>query len=39
MERDLALKLIDILDDIKDAIETIAENTAPADSGGEGGGT
>ena len=34
MERDLALKLIDILDDIKDAIETIATNTTPADSGG-----
>ena len=39
MDRDLALQLIDLLDDIKTAIETIATNTAPADSGGEGEGT
>ena len=31
MDRDLALQLIDLLDDIKTAIETIATNTAPAD--------
>ena len=44
MDRDLALQLIDLLDDIKTAIETIATNTTPADSGGDatpdnGGGT
>ena len=33
MDRDLALQLIDLLDDIKTAIETIATNTTPtADS-------
>ena len=31
MDRDLALALIDLLDDIKTAIETIATNTTPAD--------
>ena len=31
MDRDLALSLIDLLDDIKTAIETIATNTTPAD--------
>ena len=31
MDRDLALQLIDLLDDIKTAIETIATNTTPAD--------
>ena len=36
MDRDLALQLIELLDDIKDAIETIATNTTPADSGGGG---
>ena len=30
MDRDLALSLIELLDDIKDAIETIATNTTPA---------
>ena len=30
MDRDLALQLIDLLDDIKTAIETIATNTTPA---------
>lgn len=30
MDRDLALSLIDLLDDIKTAIETIATNTTPA---------
>lgn len=34
MDRDLALQLIDLLDDIKTAIETIATNTTPADGGG-----
>lgn len=32
MDRDLALQLIDLLDDIKTAIETIATNTTPADA-------
>ena len=31
MDRDLALQLIELLDDIKNAIETIATNTTPAD--------
>ena len=31
MDRDIALQLIDLLDDIKTAIETIATNTTPAD--------
>ena len=31
MDRDLALQLIDLLDDIKTAVETIATNTTPAD--------
>ena len=31
MDRDLALKLIDALDDIKGVLETIATNTTPAD--------
>ena len=31
MDRDLALSLIDLLDDIKTAVETIATNTTPAD--------
>lgn len=31
MDRDLALSLIDLLDDIKTAIETIATNTTPSD--------
>ena len=35
MDRDLALQLIDLLDDIKTAIETIATNTTPADDGGD----
>lgn len=35
MDRDLALQLIELLDDIKDAIETIATNTTPADGGGD----
>lgn len=44
MDRDLALQLIDLLDDIKTAVETIATNTTPADGGdetppGDGGGT
>lgn len=30
MDRDLSLQLIDLLDDIKTAIETIATNTTPA---------
>ena len=30
MDRDLALQLIELLDDIKTAIETIATNTTPA---------
>ena len=30
MDRDLALQLIDLLDDIKTAIETIATNITPA---------
>lgn len=34
MDRDLALRLIDILDDIKDALRDIVTNTTPADSGG-----
>ena len=40
MDRDVALSMVDILDDIKDAleaiqtaVETIAVNTAPADGG------
>lgn len=40
MDRDLALSMVDILDDIKDAleaiqtaVETIAVNTTPADGG------
>lgn len=39
MDRDLALKLIELLTAIKVAIETIATNTAPADAGGSGGET
>ena len=43
MDRDLSLQLIEILDDIKDAIETIATNTTPAapdpDAPAEGAGT
>lgn len=31
MDRDLALQLIDLLGNIKDAIETIATNTTPAE--------
>ena len=40
MDRDVALSMVDILDDIKDAleaiktaVETIAVNTTPADGG------
>lgn len=42
MDRDLALQLIDLLDDIKTAVETIATNTTPAadsESSGSGGET
>lgn len=44
MDRDLALSLIDLLDDIKTAIETIATNTTPSDdsepaAGADAGGT
>lgn len=38
MDRDLALQLIDLLDDIKTAIETIATNTTPADASDGAGG-
>ena len=31
MDRDVALQLVDLLDDIKTAIEMIATNTTPAD--------
>ena len=31
MDRDIALQLVDLLDDIKTAIETIATNTTPSD--------
>ena len=31
MDRDMALALIDLLDDIKTAIQTIATNTTPAE--------
>ena len=34
MDRDLALQIIDLLDDIKDALEDIVTNTTPADAGG-----
>lgn len=30
MDRDLAAKLVDTMDDIKTALETIATNTTPA---------
>ena len=32
MDRDIAAKLIDTLDDINTALETIATNTSPADA-------
>lgn len=42
MDRDVALSLVDIMDDIKDAlvaiktaVETIAVNTTPAEDGGD----
>lgn len=35
MDRDLMQALLDLIDDIKDAVETIATNTTPADSGDE----
>ena len=36
MDRDLALELIDILDDIKEALQTIATNTTPAGDDAQG---
>lgn len=30
MDRDIALQMIDVMDDIKTALETIATNTTPA---------
>ena len=37
MDRDLALKLIDVLEDIKEDLDDIVTNTTPADTpdGGE----
>ena len=32
MDRDLAIQLIDLLDDINTAVETLATNTTPAES-------
>ena len=34
MDRDLALALIDVLEDIKADLDAIVTNTTPADSGG-----
>ena len=34
MDRDLALALIEVLGDIKDALDAIVTNTTPADNGG-----
>ena len=43
MDRDLALALIDVLEDIKADLDSIVTNTTPADDGGgtpdAGGGT
>ena len=33
MDRDVALSMVDILDAIRTAVETIAVNTTPADGG------
>lgn len=38
MDRDLAIKLIDVLEDIKADLDDIVTNTTPADAGGGGGG-
>lgn len=32
MDRDVALKILDALEDIQTAVETIATNTTPADT-------
>ena len=34
MDRDLALKLIEVLEDIKEDLDDIVTNTTPADAGG-----
>ena len=38
MDRDLALKLIDVLEDIKADLDDIVTNTTPADTPDAGGG-
>lgn len=38
MDRDLALKLIEVLQAIKADLDSIVTNTTPADDGGGGGG-
>ena len=38
MDRDLALALIDVLEDIKADLDAIVTNTTPADSGVDAGG-
>ena len=38
MDRDLALKLIEVLEDIKEDLDDIVTNTTPADDGGGGDG-
>lgn len=35
MDRDLALALIDVLEDIKSDLDAIVTNTTPADGGGD----
>ena len=35
MDRDLALALIDVLEDIKADLDEIVTNTTPADNGGD----
>lgn len=39
MDRDLALALIDVLEDIKADLDAIVTNTTPADAGGADGET
>lgn len=34
MDRDLAIKLIEVLEDIKEDLDDIVTNTTPADAGG-----
>ena len=38
MDRDLALKLIEVLEDIKEDLDDIVTNTTPADAPADGGG-